>query len=89
MLRRSGAALAAAGLLLLALALLFRRECAFGGGMPGWYRDCTCRGVERLDYDRTAADGPRRTVCYGVVTAHRCYRYPGGPELPCDALPPR
>jgi hypothetical protein len=77
------------GLLLVVAALLFRRECAFGGGMPGWYRDCTCRGLERVDYDHTPADGPRRTVCFGLVTARTCYRYQGGPVVPCDSLPRR
>lgn len=67
--------------------LVFRRECAYGGGMPGWYRACTCKGIERLSYDRTAADGPRRTICYGVVTARTCYQYAGGPVVPCESLP--
>jgi hypothetical protein len=70
-------------------AFTFHRECAYGGGMPGWYRDCSCKGIERLDYDQTAADGRRRTTCIGLVTARRCYSYQGGPEVPCDTLPPR
>ena len=81
--------LAAAALAVLALGLFLSRECAYGGGMPGWYRDCECKGVERLDYDQTAADGKRRTICLGLVTARRCYRYAGGPEVPCEQLPPR
>jgi hypothetical protein len=86
---RTIAAALAAGLTIVALALLLHRECAYGGGMPGWYRDCTCRGLERLDSDHTAADGPRRTTCLGIVTARRCYQYRGGPEVPCATLPPR
>lgn len=38
---RPGIALvAAASLGLLALAMFLSRECAYGGGMAGWYRDC-------------------------------------------------
>ena len=73
----------------IAMALVFGRECAYGGGMAGWYRSCECNGLESLDYDRTAADGPRRTVCLGVVTKRKCHRYPGGPEVACELLPPR
>ena len=80
---------AATVLALVAATLLFHRECAFGGGMPGWYRECTCKGIERLDYDRTAADGPRRTTCIGLVTARTCYAYQGGPTVPCESLPRR
>jgi hypothetical protein len=36
--------------------MLFYHECASGGAMGGWYRDCTCRGIEHVDYDNTAAD---------------------------------
>ena len=66
--------------------LLFYHECASGGAMGGWYRTCTCRGVERLDFDSTAADGPLRTVCYGWVSARTCYRSRGGPEMSCDEV---
>ena len=79
----------AVGLALVAAAFLFHRECAFGGGMPGWYRECTCKGIERLDYDQTAADGRRRTTCIGFVTARTCYMYQGGPAVPCESLPRR
>ena len=71
------------------LVMLFYRECAFGGGMPGWYRDCTCKGIERIDYDHTAADGKRRTVCIGLVTSRTCYVYQGGPAIPCETSSPR
>ena len=73
-------------LLLLLTWLLFYHECASGGAMGGWYRTCTCRGIERLDFDSTAADGPLRTVCYGWVSARNCYRSRGGPEMPCDEM---
>jgi hypothetical protein len=68
---------------------LFHRECAYGGGMPGWYRTCVCVGIERLDYDRTALDGRRRTTCVGVITSRACYLYKGGPTVPCDSVPDR
>ncbi|MDH3375592.1 MAG: hypothetical protein OEQ39_01310 [Gammaproteobacteria bacterium] len=70
-----------------AATLLLYRECAFGGGMPGWYRECSCMGIERLDYDQTAADGRRRTMCIGLVTSHTCYQYQGGPIVACESLP--
>ena len=82
-------AFAAGAIVLVAASLMLHRECAFGGGMPGWYRDCTCKGIERLDYDQTAADGKRRTTCLGLVTARTCYQYQGGPVVPCSALPER
>jgi hypothetical protein len=74
---------------ILAAAFVLAPECAFGGGMPGWYRTCACLGIERVVDDRTAADGPRRSVCLGVVTARHCHAYPGGPAVPCGTLPPR
>lgn len=80
---------AAAALALGAASMLLHRECAFGGGMPGWYRECSCMGIERLDYDRTAADGPRRTTCMGLVRGRTCYRFQGGPAVACDSLPQR
>ena len=80
---------AAAGFGVLAAALFLTRECAYGGGMPGWYRACDCTGIERLDYDATAADGQRRTICLGLVTARKCFQYRDGPEVPCSQLPPR
>ena len=49
--------------------VLLHHECASGGAMGGWYRTCTCRGIEKVDFDATAADGPLRTVCLGWVTA--------------------
>ena len=65
---------------------LFYHECASGGAMGGWYQDCTCRGIERLDFDHTAADGPIRTVCYGWPVERTCYRDRGGLEIPCEEI---
>ncbi len=42
-----------------------------------------CRGFEWLVFDRTAADGPRRTVCLGFVAERTCYRHREGPVVPC------
>ena len=74
-------------LVLGAASLLLHRECDFGGGMPGWYRECSCMGIERPDYDQTAADGPRRTICIGLVTSRTCYQYPDEPTVACESLP--
>jgi hypothetical protein len=83
-------AFAVAVIIVLVLGIfLINRECYFGGGMPGHYRDCTCLGIERLDYDRTAVDGQRRTTCIGIITARTCNLYQSGPAIPCDSLPPR
>jgi hypothetical protein len=77
------------GVLLVAVAIswvFFYHECAAGGAMGGWYQECSCRGIERVDFDHTAADGPLRTVCFGWVAARTCYRGRGGPEMPCDEV---
>lgn len=66
--------------------MLFYHECASGGAMGGWYRDCACLGIERIDFDNTPADGPLRTVCFGWVTARICYRDRGGLEIPCQEI---
>jgi hypothetical protein len=68
--------------------MLLHHECASGGAMGGWYRTCTCRGIEKVDFDATAADGPLRTVCLGWVTARTCFRSRGGPEMRCDEIEP-
>ena len=81
--------LTAALSVLLAVAIawvLFYDECASGGAMGGWYQDCTCHGIEYVDYDNTAADGAMRTVCLGRVTARTCYRDRGGLEIPCNEI---
>lgn len=54
--------------------------------MGGWYLDCTCHGIERIDFDKSAADGPIRTVCFGWVTERTCYRDRGGLEIPCEKI---
>ena len=69
---------------LAAYALLYH-ECADGGAMASAYRTCTCNGVERVLVDQTAADGPRRSVCFGWVTSRSCYRHREGPEVECGA----
>lgn len=52
---------------LLGLGLSLIRVCADGGAMGSAYRTCNCRGIEWQLYDRTAADGPRRTLCFGIM----------------------
>jgi hypothetical protein len=66
-----------------ALALALIHICADGGAMAGAYRSCQCRGVEWELYDATAADGPRRTVCLGLVVSRTCYQFRSGPMVPC------
>ena len=65
--------------LLLGLGLFLIRVCADGGAMGSAYRTCECRGVEWQLYDRTAADGPRRTLCFGIVRSRTCFRFREGP----------
>ena len=88
MLRVSRFLMLTCGLLLVPVVawLLFYHECAAGGAMGGWYKDCSCRGIEYVDYDHTAADGPRRTVCLGRVVERRCYRDRGGAVMACEAI---
>lgn len=69
--------------LLAVLGLMLVRICADGGAMAGAYRSCTCRGVEWELYDATEADGPRRTICIGLVASRTCYQSRGGPRVPC------
>jgi len=70
------ATMAAAGFLLI-------RECAFGGGMGAMYKTCKCLGVEWELYDARPADGPRKTMCLGIVQSTTCYRFDGGPVVEC------
>jgi hypothetical protein len=44
---------------------------------------CECMGVEWQAYDRTAADGPRRTLCLGILKTVVTIRARGG----CDDDP--
>jgi hypothetical protein len=64
-------------------ALLLVRECSVGGGMGGRDLTCRCAGLEWTLYDRRAADGPRQSVCVGVVLSRTCYRVSGGPIVDC------
>ncbi|MGH7674359.1 MAG: hypothetical protein ACREMV_03725 [Gemmatimonadales bacterium] len=57
--------------------------CTDGGAMASAYRTCECRGIERQLYDATAADGPRRTLCIGIVRSRTCWQFRGGPEVTC------
>jgi hypothetical protein len=62
--------------------------CADGGAMAAAYRACECLGLEWQLYDRTAADGPRRTLCFGIVRSATCYQSRDGPVVTCpDAAP--
>jgi hypothetical protein len=63
--------------------LLLYHECTSGGAMASAYRTCTCRGVEKVVLDQTAADGPRQTMCLGWVTARKCFQFREGPEVTC------
>ncbi len=66
------------------LGLLLIQECSFGGGMGAAAKNCDCVGYEWLRYDRTASDGPRKTICIGIVRATECYQYIGGPTEECN-----
>ena len=59
------------------------RVCADGGAMAAAYQTCECRGCEWMLYDRTPADGPRRTLCLGLVRSWTCYQSRGGPPVAC------
>ena len=63
--------------------LLLVRECAFGGGMGARDRTCRCLGVEWTLDDRRPADGPRQSLCVGVVLSRTCYRVTDGPVIEC------
>ena len=63
--------------------LLLIHPCADGGAMASAYLACECRGIEWVQYDRTAADGPRRTICFGVMASTTCYRSRGGDVIAC------
>lgn len=69
--------------LLLGVGLLLVNVCADGGAMGAAYRTCECRGLEWQVYDRTAADGPRRTICPGHVARVTCHQNRDGAEVPC------
>jgi hypothetical protein len=73
-------------LLVLGLGLAAIHICADGGAMASAYRTCDCRGLEWELYDRTAADGPRRTLCLGWVRARTCHAFRTGPVVACSDL---
>jgi hypothetical protein len=64
-------------------ALLLVRECASGGGMAARDQTCRCLGAEWTLYDRRPADGPRQSLCVGVVLSTTCHRFTGGPVIDC------
>ncbi len=64
-------------------AFLLIHECAYGGGMGATYKTCDCRGVEWVLYDQTPADGPRKTMCLGLVRSTTCHRFREGPQMEC------
>jgi hypothetical protein len=66
------------------LGLLLIHECSFAGGMGAAAKNCDCAGYEGLLYDRTASDGPRKTICIGIVRSTECYQYLGGPTEECN-----
>ena len=70
-------------LLLVGLGFGMIRICADGGAMAGAYRTCECRGLEWQLYDRTAADGPRRTLCLGFIASRTCRQFRSGPIVAC------
>jgi hypothetical protein len=76
-------ALVTIALLTAGFALATVRICADGGAMAGAYQSCECLGLEWELYDRTAADGPRRTLCLGWVRSWTCYGSRSGPEIRC------
>lgn len=82
---RSKLAIAALGILAVILlsAFLFIHACAYGGGMGARYKVCDCGGIEWVLYDQTPADGPRKTMCLGMVRSTTCYRFTGGPQIEC------
>ena len=71
-------------LLVFGVGLATIRVCADGGAMGSAYRTCDCRGLEWQLYDRTEADGPRRTLCFGWVRSWTCYQFRTGPIVECS-----
>lgn len=70
-------------LVLGAIGALIIHTCVSGGGMGASYQTCECLGIEWELYDRRPADGPRKTLCLGLVRARTCYRFEGGPAVDC------
>jgi hypothetical protein len=59
------------------------RECAFGGGMGARDQTCRCLGVEWVLYDHRPADGPRKSICVGLVRSRTCHQFTDGPLIEC------
>jgi len=72
-------------LILVSLGVVLINECAFGGGMAAAYKSCECLGKEWELYDQTAADGPRKTLCLGIIQSTSCFGYLEGPEVDCKS----
>jgi hypothetical protein len=72
------------GIVVVGVGALGIRVCADGGAMASAYRSCDCLGLEWELRDRTAVDGPRRTLCLGWIRGRTCHPFRGGPEVPCD-----
>ena len=77
---------AVAAFLLTLLGFAFIHECDSIGGMGWSVKTCECSGYEWLLYDRTEADGPKRSLCLGIVQARQCFEYVDGPRIDCQAL---
>jgi hypothetical protein len=85
--RRRGIVILLATLIVVGAAFgLLGRDCELGGAMAGAHRTCDCLGAERLISDRTAADGPRHSVCHGIVLSTTCFRHREGPQVDCTGL---
>ena len=69
--------------ILIGIGAILVNECSYFGGMGASMTACTCSGRELLLYDRTANDGPRKTICLGIVRSVDCYQGPGGPRIVC------
>lgn len=65
-------------------AWMFIGECSFFAGMGASLTECECSGYELLLYDRTAADGPRKSICVGWIKSVKCYQYLDGPTVECE-----
>ena len=69
--------------ILVGIGVILVNECSYFGGMGASMTACSCSGSEVLLYDRTASDGPRKTICLGIVRSVDCYQGPGGPLIAC------
>ncbi len=71
-------------LVLIVLGIAVVNDCSSIGGMGWSVVKCECSGIERVLYDRTAGDGPMRTICIGLVRSRECFQYVDGPKVPCS-----